>query len=85
MAGDGFASRYAWAKEILKLDPKAHEQVTKELLPAPTAEFHTPAQRPLFSALDCSKFERTFDLRLPEWQDALKLALDFNNDSRVVT
>ena len=75
VAGTGFASRYVWAKEILKLDLKADEQVCKELLPASTAEFPLLAQRPLFSALDCSKFETTFKLCLPEWQKALKLAL----------
>jgi dTDP-4-dehydrorhamnose reductase len=38
-------------------------------------DFPTPAQRPLFSALDCQKFEQTFDLRLPFWEAALELAL----------
>jgi len=75
VAGDGFASRYAWAKEILKLDPKAYEQVTKELLPVTTTEFPTPARRPFFSALNCAKFKSTFDLELPDWKRALRLAM----------
>ncbi|HEX7432156.1 MAG TPA: sugar nucleotide-binding protein, partial [Anaerolineaceae bacterium] len=75
LAGDGFASRFEWAKLILKLDPKAHEQVTKDLVPAATADFPTPAQRPLFSALDCSHFLATFGLQLPDWKFALQLAL----------
>ena len=57
LAGSGFASRLEWAKEILRLDLKSLEQVTKELLPVPTAEFQTPARRPLFSAMDCAKFK----------------------------
>ena len=75
LAGSGFASRLEWAKMILELDPNKQEQVTKVLLPALTADFPTPAERPLFSALDCSKFESTFDLKLPDWQTALRLAM----------
>ncbi|MBK8418327.1 dTDP-4-dehydrorhamnose reductase [Candidatus Villigracilis saccharophilus] len=75
LAGSGFASRLEWAKMILELDPNKQEQITKEILPALTADFPTPAERPLFSALDCSKFESTFDLKLPGWQSALKLAM----------
>ncbi len=75
LAGSGFASRFEWAKMILELDPHRHEQITKEILPARTADFPTPAERPLFSALDCSKFESTFDMKLPDWQTALRLAM----------
>ncbi len=75
LAGSGFASRLEWAKMILELDPNKQEQITKEILPALTADFPTPAERPLFSALDCSKFESTFDLKLPDWQTALRLAM----------
>ena len=75
LAGSGFASRLEWTKMILELDPNKQEQITKEILPALTADFPTPAERPLFSALDCSKFESTFDLKLPDWQTALRLAM----------
>jgi dTDP-4-dehydrorhamnose reductase len=76
LAGDGFASRYAWAQEILKLDPRKQEQRVKQLLPARSLDFPTPAQRPLFSAMECQKFEQVFDLRLPAWGAALELALE---------
>jgi dTDP-4-dehydrorhamnose reductase len=76
LAGGGHASRFAWAQEIIKLDPGRHEQTVKQLLPAPSSDFPTPAQRPLFSALDCKKFEQTFDLHLPNWDTALKLAME---------
>jgi dTDP-4-dehydrorhamnose reductase len=82
LAGGGFASRFEWAKLILAMDPNKNEQVVKELLPALTSEFPTPARRPLFSALDCIRFEETFDLSLPPWQTALKLALDLNDYSQ---
>ena len=75
LAGSGLASRYDWASLILELDPDKNEQRVKEILPALTADFPTPAQRPLFSALDCSHFFATFGLQLPDWKAALQLAL----------
>ncbi len=75
LAGSGFASRYEWAIKILELDPHQEEQVCKEILPALTSEFPTPAERPLFSALDCAHFQATFGLKLPDWGSALQLAL----------
>jgi len=76
LAGGGFASRLEWAQKIQEFDPRPEEQVCRQMLPAVTSDFPTPAQRPLFSALDCSKFEKTFHLRLPAWQEALKLAME---------
>jgi dTDP-4-dehydrorhamnose reductase len=75
LAGSGYTSRYAWAQEILKLDPRKQEQKVKELLPALTSDFPSAAQRPLFSALECQKFEQAFDLHLPAWDAVLELAL----------
>ena len=75
VAGDGYASRLEWAQKILELDPNKQEHKVKELLPALTSDFPTPAQRPLFSALDCSLFQSTFDIALPKWEDALQQAL----------
>lgn len=76
LAGDGHASRLEWAEAILKLDPCRQEQVVESIQPARTAEFPSPAERPLFSALDCTHFLNTFGLRLPPWQEALRLALE---------
>jgi dTDP-4-dehydrorhamnose reductase len=75
LAGEGWASRYEWARAILHNDPRRAEQLVQELLPAASADFPTPAQRPLFSALDCSKFKTTFSLSLPPWEEALRLAM----------
>jgi dTDP-4-dehydrorhamnose reductase len=76
LAGDGYASRLEWAQAILRSDPHPQDQLAKEILPALTANFPTPAQRPLFSALNCERFTATFGLHLPPWQIALALALD---------
>jgi len=76
LAGSGSSSRFEWAQEILELDPQKSEQKVRELLPAKSSEFPTPAERPLVSVLECGRFERTFGLQLPAWQEALQLALD---------
>ena len=76
LAGSGQASMFEWAQEILTADPRRQEQVVRQLLPARTDEFPTPAQRPLFSVLDCRKFTETFGISLPPWQAVLRLALD---------
>ncbi|KPL82851.1 hypothetical protein SE15_12455 [Thermanaerothrix daxensis] len=75
LAGKGWASRFEWAQAILASDPQREEQITRQLLPARTEEFPTPAQRPLFSALDCNRFEQKFGLCLPPWREALILAM----------
>lgn len=76
LAGGGYASRFEWAQEILKLDPRPEEQKSKEVLRASTFEIPTPARRPTASALDCERFAAAFDLRLPEWKTALRLAMN---------
>jgi dTDP-4-dehydrorhamnose reductase len=76
LAGSGACSRYEWAQAILELDPKKSEQKVQQLLPAKSSAFPTPAERPLVSVLECGKFEKTFGLRLPEWREALKLAIN---------
>lgn len=75
LAGKGAVSRYKWAKAILEFDPHRNEQKTKELIPAKSSEFPTPAARPEFSGLDCTKFETTFNIELPDWKTSLADAM----------
>jgi dTDP-4-dehydrorhamnose reductase len=75
LAGKGAVSRLEFTRQALALDPDRAEQRCKEVLPARTDEFPTPARRPLFSALDCSRFEDTFGLHIPAWKETLALAL----------
>jgi dTDP-4-dehydrorhamnose reductase len=74
-AGSGYTSRYEWAKQILANDPNRSEQMVQALEPGRSEEFPTPATRPLFSALDCTRFEDTFGLHFPAWSSTLKLAM----------
>jgi dTDP-4-dehydrorhamnose reductase len=74
LAAGGQASRFEWAREILRLDPRRDEQITREVIPAAANEFTMPASRPPFSALDGSAFSNDFKLAPPDWQQSLKLA-----------
>jgi dTDP-4-dehydrorhamnose reductase len=76
LASTGTASRFEWAQAILELDPNPHEQLARTLEPAVSQDFPTPARRPYYSALDCSRFYKAFGLRLPHWRTSLQLAMD---------
>jgi dTDP-4-dehydrorhamnose reductase len=75
LAGGGHASRYEWAQVILKYDPHPEQQIATEVVRASTADIPTPANRPLYSALNCDRFAEVFGLRAPPWEQELKLAL----------
>ena len=45
-------------------------------VPIPTADYPTPAQRPLNSRLSSARFEDTFGIRLPGYRDSLPAILD---------
>jgi dTDP-4-dehydrorhamnose reductase len=74
VGGLGNVSRFDFAREILRLMPTG-KLATKTLAPSLTSDFPSPAQRPLFTSLNCSLFEKTFGLQLPVWEEALKLAM----------
>ncbi|MEK1904447.1 MAG: dTDP-4-dehydrorhamnose reductase [Pseudomonas sp.] len=64
----GFASAIA---EQLRLQGKP----SARLEPIPSSAYPTPAQRPLNSRLDCSRLQREWNIRLPDWHDALLTCL----------
>ncbi len=58
-----------FAKEIFSLAGKS-----VSIVPIPTSEYPTPAQRPAYSVLDTAKFEREIG-PLPNWRDTLRETL----------
>jgi dTDP-4-dehydrorhamnose reductase len=76
LAGSGYASRLEWARKILEFDPRSDEQIVEEIHPAQTSDFPSPTERPMFSALKCDRFSKTFGFQIPHWEDALKLAME---------
>ena len=71
----GATTWHAFAQRILGLDPRQNAHRCREIVPIPTAEYQTPARRPLRSLLDVSKLERTFGLRMPGWEEQLELVM----------
>jgi dTDP-4-dehydrorhamnose reductase len=49
--------------------------VAKRVVPITAAQFPTPARRPRNSLLSNAKLHRSFGLRLPDWREQLRLAL----------
>jgi dTDP-4-dehydrorhamnose reductase len=75
LGGSGSVSRLEFARTLLQLDPHSDEQQVRYLEPASTGDFPISARRPLRTSLDCSRFESTFGLRLPNWEESLRLAM----------
>ena len=75
VAGDGACSRFEWAEKIIELDPQKEEQVVKRLERANSAEFQVPANRPMISVLNNDKLENILSLRLPFWEEGLRLTI----------
>lgn len=71
VAGTGETNWANFAREIFKIS-KAHGGPSAEVHDITTAEYKTPAPRPLHSALNCDKFEQVFDWRAPRWQESLE-------------
>jgi dTDP-4-dehydrorhamnose reductase len=76
VAGDGYATRFEWAQSILKHDAQKVEWVMEKLEGISANKFPTEAQRPENSALDCTRFHRTFQLSLPQWERGIELLLE---------
>jgi dTDP-4-dehydrorhamnose reductase len=75
LANRGTASRHALAR--FALDAAGFADL--EIQPVKTAEFPLPAQRPLYSVLDCGRAARA-GVTLRPWQEAVRayLAADFS-------
>ena len=59
-------------KEAVKLNLLDH---AIPVHPITTSDYPTPARRPQNSVLDCRKIMKTFDLKLPSWQEGLTAML----------
>jgi dTDP-4-dehydrorhamnose reductase len=65
LGAQGEASWYDFARAIIG------DVAKPRVVPIATADYPTPAQRPLYGVLDRSKFERVFGFALPSWREAL--------------
>lgn len=75
LAGEGFCSRYEWAKAILELNIDKENEKKIKLEPAKSEVFLTAARRPSFSGLDTNLFSQIYGFRLPAWNTALAMMM----------
>jgi dTDP-4-dehydrorhamnose reductase len=48
-----------------------HPLITRQIIAIPSSEYLTPARRPAYSVLSNERLDRTFSVRLPDWQSQL--------------
>ena len=75
LAAGGQANWHEFASRIIELMPEA-ERKCRAVEKITTPEYPTPAKRPAYSVLDCGKLQKTFGLRLPDWEASLRQVLD---------
>lgn len=68
---EGVASWYDFAKAIFEISGK-----DMKVNPIRTAEYPTPAKRPLYSVLSKGKIKRNYNIEIPYWRDSLAHCLD---------
>ncbi len=71
MTNGGVTTWCEFTRQIFQRRPECHAQVH----PIPSSAYPSPVRRPANSRLDNGKLERTFAVRLPEWQAALDTCL----------
>lgn len=71
LTNSGYASRYEWAKEILKITG-----MKNILYPVSRESFGLAAARPYFSAMDNSLISDKNGIEIPYWQESLRLFLN---------
>ena len=75
LCASGQTSWHGFASAIIDLLP-AEEKKCREVETIASAEYPTPTQRPAYSVMSTAKLERLFGLRLPDWQDSLRLVVE---------
>ena len=72
IAAGGETSWFAFAERLLASDPRRVEQVLERIVPICTDAYPTPARRPSYSVLDCTRIAERFGVRLPSWEQQLE-------------
>jgi len=63
----GQTTWYGFARAIITEAQAISPFSCPEIIPIPSTDYPTPATRPAYSVLDCSKIQRTFGLKAPDW------------------
>lgn len=79
VVASGETSWHQYATHVIEW-ARAHGQpirvASDAILPIPTSDYPTPAKRPLNSRLDTSRFQKAFQLVLPDWRKGVNRMLE---------
>lgn len=79
--GDRSCSWYEFASIIFDQAKEINIKVPSTINPIQTSDFPTPAKRPLFSVLDCSRINNDFGIHSSNWHNGIKEVLTKLKDS----
>lgn len=85
MTGEGETSWAGFAQAAFDHTAAWREGKVPNVTPIPTADYPTPARRPLNSRLNCDLLEATFGIRLPPWDKSMRETLAVLRDEFGVT
>ena len=74
--GDEPCSWYDFARAIFLEAEVQGLKIPCHVKSITTADYPTPAVRPAYSVLDCSKIESCFDITSSSWRDGIKIVID---------
>jgi dTDP-4-dehydrorhamnose reductase len=67
-SNEGQCSWFDFAKKIFEIN-----QVKIDVIPIPTTQFPTPAERPKYSVLDKAKIKSTFGIEIKPWEQSIEI------------
>ena len=73
--GDTACSWHQFAEEIFSQAKNFGYQTPKQIKSIATKDYPTPAARPLYSVLDCTKIQSTFNIQKSNWRQGISRAL----------
>jgi len=74
--GDEPCSWYDFARAIFLEAEIQGLKIPSYVKSIATADYPTPAMRPVYSVLDCSKIESCFEVTRSNWRDGIKIVID---------
>jgi dTDP-4-dehydrorhamnose reductase len=74
--GNEVCSWYDFAHAIFLEAKKFGLKIPNNIHSITTADYPTPAIRPLYSVLDCRKIESVFGVTLSNWRDGIKIVIE---------
>lgn len=74
--GLGITTWYLFAEKIFELARQNTPLKIETVQPIKTDEYPTPAKRPIYSVLDCSRIEQEFGIQPKPWEESLHETID---------